>query len=143
MDYEKILLTLFCLAIGTVFGVVGLLLLVDTLRFLRKAVRTKGRVVGYEEREGPIADGPGSMTYHYPNVEFENRQGQKQCVTMALGSDRKCYTEGSTVPILFNPECPCEAKIKSFSDLWLFPLGFIIGGLAGVGMVFGIWFCPP
>ena len=139
MQYDHAFaLTLF-LVVGTMFLVVGLPLLVDTLQFLRSATRTQGRVIGYLEQE--TGDSRMSHVWH-PQVEFEDQHGQRHTVTLRIGSDRKCYKEGFSLPILFDPTCPSDAKIDSFCHVWQFPLMFTVGGVFGIGMAFVIWLCP-
>ena len=139
--YTEYIVPALFLVVGTVLSAFGLSLIVETRRFLLAALRTQGRVVGYEEREGR-GDGPGLRTYLHPKIEYEDQHGQKQHVTIALGRDRKSFPKGSFVPIIFDPKCPQDAKIDSFSDLWASPLRFFLLGLAAICMLLGIWFFP-
>ena len=115
-------------------------MLIDTIRFVRTAVRVKARVVGYEQIEGPKPDGPGIFVYQHPKVEFEDQQGNQNCLTLSIGLERQVYPVGSTLSLLFDPGRPCEVRIKSLADLWQFPLLFTLGGLIGFGMAIGVWF---
>ena len=139
MQYDHVIAITLPLVVGTMFLVVGLPLLVETLQFLWSAARTQGRVIGYLEQE--TGDSRMSHVWH-PQVEFEDQQGQRQTVTLGIGGDRKRYKEGFSVPILFDPTCPSDAKIDSFLHIWQFPLMFTVGGVFGIGMAFVIWLRP-
>jgi hypothetical protein len=137
--YTEYIVPALLLVVGTVLSAFGLSLIVNTRRFLLTALRTQGRVVGYEERKGR-GDGPGLRTYLHPKLEYEDQHGQKQYVTIALGRDRKAIPKGSVVPIIFDPNCPQDARIDSFSELWAFPLRFFLLGITVICMLLGIWF---
>jgi hypothetical protein len=47
-----------------------------TRRFLARAVRTKGRITGYTERE-TASNGARTHTWYYPHVEFHLEDGTR------------------------------------------------------------------
>lgn len=140
MFQDQLFICIFGSVLGTAFPAIGVPMLIDTIRFVRTAVRVKARVVGYEQIEGPKPDGPGTFVYQHPKVEFEDQQGNQHCFTLSMGLERQVYAVGSTLSLLFDPGNPCNVRIKSLAVLWQFPLMFTLGGLMGFGVAFGVWF---
>ena len=124
----------------TGFGCLGILagiaFLVGTIRFLRSAEPAAATVVEYETRVSRDSEG-GSVQLLHPIVQFEDRDGRTQRVTMHCGSSgAPPFPTGSRVEVLFLPNDPSGARIRSFSHLWLFPVVFLAAGL--FGMAFGL-----
>ncbi len=142
MIQDQLFTCVLCSVLGTVFAAIGFPMLIDTIRFVRTAVRVQGKVVGYEQREGRKPDGPGSFVFEYPKVEFEDQHGNKHCCTLGVGLERQTYPEGSTLLLLFDARNPCDVRIHSLTELWQFPLFFTFAGLLGICMAIGVWFLP-
>lgn len=140
MIQDQLLIFILSSVCGMIFTAIGVPMLINTMRFVRTAVRVKARVVGYKQIEGAKPDGPGTFVYQHPQVEFEDQQGNKRCCTLSMGGDRQRYPEGSFVKVLFDPEDPCDVRIKSLSDLWKFPIMFTLGRIFSFGVAMGVWF---
>src|SRR3954471_2322468 len=112
------------LGLGIVAMLGGLFLLIVALflylrqrRFLDRAVETTGVVVG--QNVSPSAEG-GAVTR--PVVRFRTEDGERIEFEDAFGSNPSPYRVGRGVPVLYDPERPGQARIRSFGSLWLFCL---------------------
>ncbi|MBA4067470.1 MAG: hypothetical protein C0501_27930 [Isosphaera sp.] len=132
------------IVVGGGFGVlIGLALLVGTVRFLRVAESAAGVVVAHEAKVDETPDQDGMRTcFVYPVVEFEDRSGRHHRVTLATGTaGYQPFPVGTRVEILWPPDDPARARIRSFLHLWFFPTMFTASGLLGVagGLLFYSW----
>lgn len=106
--------------------------------FMRHAVRTEGRVVGYTTKESSVSqqDGRGSETvrHDYPDIQFSlpdgSRVGFTSRVPILLG---RGPGPGATVRVAYNPKAPAKtAEIAGFR-VW-----FALGQRAFGFMVFAV-----
>jgi len=114
------------LGVGSLMLFIALLLWNNSRSFLARAQATTGEVV--ELREVRDSDG-GSSTWK-PVVHFAV-EGRDVTFAASFSSRPAPYDVGDRVPVLYLPGNPDEARIKSFSSLWL---GVVI--LGGMGLVF-------
>lgn len=77
---------------------------------------------------------------YYPVVEFHTTDGKVVQFTGPIGSDPADYAEGDDVTVLYPPQYPEQAMIRSFEGLWLRPVAFAFAGLA---LVFACLVCRP
>ena len=130
---------LLVLALGTmiIWGpaifLAGLISLFGTRRFLRKAASAKGRVSDIYEiipTEASDCLFPGRIV----TVQFWTEQEESidfQSPTFQGNPD----TATKSIPVLYDPNRPSEAKIRSFEGLWLTSgLVMVIG--AGLSLLF-------
>jgi hypothetical protein len=109
--------------------------------FLAKAKETTGEVVAL--KEVPPTDTGESPTYR-PVVLFQVGPRPPIRFESIAHSNPSQYKIGDSVPVLYDPESPYDARIRSFTSLWLLPL--ILGGLGliftaiGAGLL--IWGIP-
>ena len=113
----------------------------------RREVSAPGRVVDLVERSSRDSKTGAVTVFSYPVVEFTASNGQAQKVQTSEGSYPPAYSAGDAVTVLYDPQQPREARIKSFSSdlmLWLLPIitgvvGTAFGGvaLAVLKMAFG------
>jgi hypothetical protein len=129
---------LLVLALGAMFMwgpaifLAGLISLFGTRRFLRKAASAKGRISDiYEVIPIQASDClfPGRIltvqfwTEQEESIEFQSPTFQGHPQTVAR-----------SIPVLYDPNRPTEAKIRSFEGLWLTPgLVMVIG--AGLSLI--------
>ncbi|MCA2001061.1 MAG: DUF3592 domain-containing protein [Chloroflexi bacterium] len=74
--------------------------------------------------------------YYFPVVRFTASDGRTRELEMNEGSSSQEYEAGDKVTVLYNPDRPLDARIKSFSGnilMWILPgitgvLGFAFGG---------------
>jgi hypothetical protein len=112
--------------IGLLIG--GFVSVGRTRAFLRKAIETSGEVVDLLE-EPPYESGE-SPTYR-PVVSYVLPSSRRIRFQSMVHSNPPEYAIGESVAILYEPDRPHEARIRSFTSLWL--LGII---LVGLGMIF-------
>ncbi|MDC0711981.1 DUF3592 domain-containing protein [Stigmatella sp. ncwal1] len=120
------------LAAGVAMGVICLVTLARTRRFLAQAHETQAEVVGNHSRHR------NRKSTYYPVLRYRTPEGTQHEVISPVGSNPPRYREGAQVPLLFNPANPQEVRINNFLNLWLLPLLFgllgaaflLVGGLA-------------
>lgn len=123
--------------IGAGLGLVGLLLLVFSVviyfmqrKFLDGARKAKGKIVDSKRSTGSDGD-----DMYAPVVEFTDPAGQTVRFTHSVSTSSE-PTLGEEVPVVFRPENPQEASIRSFFGIW--GSAFILGMMAlvffGVGV---------
>jgi hypothetical protein len=111
-----------------------------TVQFKKTAVEVQGAVI--ELKEGSSSD--HSHPVYYPIIRYADTAGQEHTLYSGTGSFPPAYAVGDRVSVLCDPANPNEAKVNSFSDLWLLPLILGIFGaldlLAGLFLFFGVPF---
>jgi hypothetical protein len=79
--------------------------------------------------------------YYFPVVEYRSSDGRRHTVHMTEGSSAPAHEVGDDVTVLYNPERPLEARIKSFGSsalMWILPGITGILGLAFLGAVLAV-----
>jgi hypothetical protein len=123
------------------FAVVGLGLLIGgvvsiqhTRRFLATAISVPGVVTENVWHES--SSGSSKSWAFYPRILFRTTGGQEISFITDSGSSPPAYRVNEPVTILYDPQQPYHASIRSFSDLWLGPT--ILCGLGIVFCSFGV-----
>lgn len=97
--------------------------------FIDRSVETTGTVerlvLSYSKQD--------DSTTYYPVVGFQTPDRQNYTFRSNYGSNPPSYSEGESVPVLYDPASPQDARIKSFFSLWG---GAVI--LGGLGCLFGL-----
>ena len=83
--------------------------------FLQHAREVAGVVVGVVR--GTSSEG---VAVDYPVVQFRAEGGELIEFEHRVGSNLPLYRVGQEVPVLYDPERPGRATIRSFTSLWLF-----------------------
>lgn len=123
-----VLSTAFLIA-GAGLLVVSTALVWRTSTFIRSSRTAPGRVVDLEWRNG---SGRSKTSGGYATVfVFTDGSGQAHTVRTKSAYDPLTHRIGSAIEVLFQPENPEDAKIRSFRTLWLIPVA-----LAGAGVGF-------
>jgi hypothetical protein len=76
--------------------------------------------------------------YYYPVVEFVASDGKRRNIQMTEGSYPASYEVGDEVTVLYEPDHPIEARIKSMSStigMWILPG---ITGIIGIGFLIAV-----
>jgi hypothetical protein len=79
--------------------------------------------------------------YYYPVVEFVAQDGKRRSVQMNEGSSSPYYEAGDEVVILYEPDHPLDARIKSVGSsslMWILPGITGILGVAFLGAVIAV-----
>ena len=117
------------LALGMLVGLAALIWLGRTIAFVRQAQEAPGKVI---RLEGRASGSKPSLTKasSFPVFEFTDAAGGKHVVRSRVGSHPPTFKPGEAVTVLYRPEAPQEARLKSLSDLWLLP-----SAVAALGVV--------
>jgi hypothetical protein len=107
----------------------------QTCTFIRDSKVATGRVVKLEWRDG-LSGRHGSGGGYVAVFTFTDGSGQTRTVRAKSGRNPPRHEVGAVVVVLFPPEDPDQARIRSFDTLWLVPtvlfcfgLGFsVVGG---------------
>lgn len=76
--------------------------------------------------------------FYYPVVEFRSSDGRSHSVELTEGSSPASYEVGEDVTVLYDPDHPLDARIKSFSSsllLWILPG---ITGILGISFLVAV-----
>jgi uncharacterized protein DUF3592 len=132
------------LILGIFSGVAVLMLLIAFVsagRAILKMTQEKsasGRVVEIIQRrdaERVNQQDRVVQDYYYPVVEYVSSGGRNHSVQMTEGSSVPSHEVGDEVTVLYNPEHPLEARIKSSGStalMWILPG---ITGILGLGFL--------
>ena len=101
-----------CLLVGLCLLGGALKLFLDTRAFLSSAKETTGVVVDLERKRDE------DSTTYAPVFRFKDATGVEYTVTSSVSSKPAAHNVGASVPVLFDPQSPRNAKINSFRDLW-------------------------
>jgi len=130
-----------CKFIKYIFTIIGAGMLIgaffmykDTNEFIANSIETKGTVVQLLESRSSKSSNKSIM--YTPVVQFINTKGKQMEFSSSTSSNPPKYSINEKVVVIYIPESPNKAKIKSFFDLWgviiipgIFGLVFfIIGG---------------
>ena len=76
--------------------------------------------------------------FYYPVVQFVADDGKRRSVKMSEGSSSPSYEVGNDVVVLYEPDHPLDARIKSFASsagMWILPS---ITGILGIGFLVAV-----
>ncbi len=125
---------------GAVFSTIA------TIKTLAREVSAPGKVVNMVTRTSTNSETENVTRYFYPVIEFVPGAGQRsQQVEIPEGSTSPGYAVGDEVTVLYDPQQPRNARIKSWASnllLWLLPIiSFLVGisFAAVVAFMFRIW----
>lgn len=79
--------------------------------------------------------------YYYPVVEYTSQDGKAHKVQLKEGSSSPEYEVGDDVTVLYNPEHPLDARIKSVGSsalMWILPGITGVLGIAFLGAVVAV-----
>jgi hypothetical protein len=127
--------------IGVILAGAGAYMVKSTRQFLSRAESAPGVVIENIWSYSSSRSSSNSGTYH-PRVRFRTREGQESEFVSGTGSRPAAYHVNEEVTVLYDPEDPNRASIKSFWDVWLgpvilFPLAavFLLGGILPLGLM--------
>ena len=101
-----------------------------------------GRVVEIIQRREYINEQDRIVQdYYFPVVEFVSADGRRHSVQMSEGSSTSSHEAGDEVTVLYNPDHPLDARIKSAGSdalMWILPGITGVLGLAFLGAVIAV-----
>lgn len=135
---EKIVLWFFS-------GISMLMLLVagissySALSKLNRELESPGRVVDMIERRQYVNEQDRIVEeFYYPVIDYVSSDGKRHVVQLSEGSNPASYEIGDEVTVLYEPEDPLDARIKSFESsalMWVLPA---ITGILGIAFLVAV-----
>ena len=134
---EKLIVRIFT-GVAVVMLLVAGISTVSTLKKLGREESAPGVVVDVVKQRYVDAETDNVSYYYYPVVEFKAKDGKRRTVQLNEGSNPQSHEAGDEVTILYEPENPNDARIKSFGSsalMWILPSITGILGAAFLGAV--------
>ena len=118
--------------VGLASLIVGAIFFIRTSEFLATAKTAPGRVIHLD----PDTDNHHNITYHTV-FTFDDDSRRSHTVRTSYSQRPQPYNVSDQIVVLFSPGSPDEARIRSFTSLWLAPmiLGAIGLSFPAVGLV--------
>jgi hypothetical protein len=113
--------------------------LVRAVLLLRSGIRTTATVVGHETKEFWFEQTQTKARSFYPVIEFADRGGGKQRVTLQDGSTEIEYAESYPVRIIYQVNDPRGAMIDSSDELWVRGAITLALGLLLLSIAIVVW----
>jgi cytochrome c oxidase assembly protein Cox11 len=121
----------FLIFLGIVIIVISFFIGYSRLNFLNNANKTTGIIIGYTEtgktsglnNRGPI------LPAYAPIVAFNSSQKENFQFTSSISSNKKSYSVGEKVEVVYQRNNPQIAEIYSFFRIWALTLGVFFLGL--------------
>jgi len=139
--FSKIILAIF-LAVAVLMLAISVISAINTGRTLSKEKSAPGNVIDLVARRDQAG-----KEFYYPVVEFYLPDGSFKLVQISEGSWPPAYEKGQSVTVLYDPEQPLNARIKSASSTALMWILSIITGALGVAFLiatlFVFWMLKP
>jgi hypothetical protein len=136
------------LILGIFTGVAILMLLIAAVSSASAILKISregsapGRVVEIVQRREYVNEQDRVVQdYYFPVVEFVASDGRRRAVQMSEGSSTPSHEVGDEVTVLYDPDHPLDARIKSFGSsalMWILPGITGILGLAFLGAVIAV-----
>jgi hypothetical protein len=99
-----------------------------------------GRVTGLRHEWSSDGDGP----YFYTEFKFVTDTGETVAGVSRVGARMTRRKPGDSIRVLYHPHNPTRSVVRSFGNLWYFPLVISLLALAFAwGVIKGILESPP
>ena len=126
-------------AIAVIMLLVTIVSIFSNIQKILKEESVPGMVVDVVKRRELINEENDIVRdFYYPVIEFVPSDGHKRSLQVNEGSDSPFYEKGDEITVLYNPEHPLDARIKSASSnalMWVLPSITGILGIAFAGAV--------
>jgi len=113
--------------------ILGIFTSVAILMLLIAAASSASAILKMNSDES--APGRVVQDYYFPVVEFVSVAGRFHSVQMPEESSAPSHEVGDEITVLYNPERPLDARVKSFGSsalMWILP---VITGILGLGFL--------
>ena len=134
--------------LGVFTGVAVLMLLIafvssaSAILKMNREESAPGRVVEIIQRREYVNEQDRVVQdYYFPVIKFVSSDGHYHSVQMTEGSSAPPHEVGDEVTVLYDPEHPLDARVKSFGSsalMWILPGITGILGLAFLGAVIAV-----
>ena len=126
-------------AIAVIMLLVTIVSIFSNIQKILKEESVPGMVVDVVKRRELINEENDIVRdFYYPVIEFVPSDGHKRSLQVNEGSDSPFYEKGDEITVLYDPEHPLDARIKSASSnalMWVLPSITGILGIAFAGAV--------
>ena len=126
-------------AIAAIMLLVTIFSIFSNIQKILKEESVPGMVVDVVKRRELINEENDIVRdFYYPVIEFVPNDGHKRSLQVNEGSDSPFYEKGDEITVLYDPEHPLDARIKSASSnalMWVLPSITGILGIAFAGAV--------
>lgn len=135
---EKIILPIFT-GVAILMLLIAALSSISNIRKIDREESAPGRVVdvrmerSYVNQEDRVVE-----EFYYPVVQYVASDGKRREVKMSEGSSSPEYEVGDEVVVLYEPDHPIDARIKSLGStalMWILPG---ITGILGIGFLIAV-----
>ncbi len=124
--------------IGTILTLAGLWRFVGNLRFLARSTAVEGKFARWEITAAGKIGGPSSdngRRSYRPIVAFRAADGSEHRVTGA--TYRQAFhapdtPKGTSFPVRYDATNPADARVVTFVDFWMYPLGLLSVGIVSL-----------
>lgn len=127
-------------AIAVIMLLTAIVSTFSNIQKLSKEESAPGRVVDVQVRQEVVNEENRIVRdFYFPVIEFTASDGKRRTVPLNEGGDSPYYETGDEVTVLYDPEHPLDARIKSFSSsglMWVLPAITGVLGIAFAGAVF-------
>jgi hypothetical protein len=136
--FEKIILLIFS-GVAALLILIALIASASNISTLLNERSASGRVVDIVLRREYVNEQDRIIQeYYFPVVNFTADDGRQRAVQMSVGSSSPEYEKGDEVTVLYNPQHPLDARIKSFGSsamMWILPSITGVLGITFLGAV--------
>ena len=126
-------------AIAAIMLLVTIVSIFSNIQKILKEESVPGMVVDVVKRRELVNEENDIVRdFYYPVIEFVPSDGHKRSLQVNEGSDSPFYEKGDEITVLYDPEHPLDARIKSASSnalMWVLPSITGILGIAFAGAV--------
>ena len=126
-------------AVAVIMLLVTIVSIFSNIQKILKEESVPGMVVDVVKRRELVNEENDIVRdFYYPVIEFVPSDGHKRSLQVNEGSDSPFYERGDEITVLYDPEHPLDARIKSASSnalMWVLPSITGILGIAFAGAV--------
>ncbi len=126
-------------AIAAIMLLVTIFSIFNNIQKILKEESVPGMVVDVVKRRELVNEENDIVRdFYYPVIEFVPSDGHKRSLQVNEGSDSPFYEKGDEITVLYDPEHPLDARIKSAGSnalMWVLPSITGILGIAFAGAV--------
>ena len=132
---EKLILGIFS-GVAVVMLLIAFISSASAILKMNREERAPGRVVEIiQRREYVNHQDRVVQDYYFPVVEFVSADGRRHSVQLTEGSSAPSHEVGDDVTVMYDPDHPLDARIKSLGSsalMWILPG---ITGIVGLGFL--------
>ena len=114
--------------IGIFLSIIGYFSLRKNQKLSKEGVKVMAKVIDISEDHSSDSEGYSSTSY-YPILEFKDENSTKHSFKGNVGGGKRKYHLDQEIEILYDPQKPDNAQMKSVMGQWITPIIIIIVGI--------------